>query len=51
MVVDTISTIKSRKILKVLFDPGSTNTMISQKALPKDTIPKVLSNTKKTLAH
>ena len=46
MVIDTISTIKSRKILKVLFDPGSTKTMISRKVLPKDTIPKVLSNTK-----
>ena len=47
MIIDTISTIKSRKILKVLFDPGSTKTMISQKALPSGTIPNVLSNTKK----
>ena len=46
MVINTISTIKSRKLLKVLFDPGSTKTIISQKALTKDTIPKVLANTK-----
>ncbi len=34
MVVDTISAIRSRILLKVLFDPGSTATLISRKCLP-----------------
>ena len=33
MVVDTIGLKKSRVLLKVLLDPGSTNTLISRKAL------------------
>ncbi len=36
MVVDTISTIKSCTLLKVLFDPGSTATLINRKCLPKN---------------
>ena len=35
MVVDTISTVKSRTLLKVLFDPGSTSTLIKRKCLPR----------------
>ncbi len=35
MVVNTISTVKSRTLLKVLFDPGSTSTLISCKCLPR----------------
>jgi hypothetical protein len=35
MVVDTISTVKSRTLLKVLFDLGSTFTLISRKCLPR----------------
>jgi hypothetical protein len=35
MVVDTISTVKSRTLLKVLFDLGSTSTPISCKCLPR----------------
>ena len=35
MVVDTIGLKKSRALLKVLFDPGSTKTMISKKCLPR----------------
>ena len=35
MVVDTISTVRSRVLLKVLFDPGSTATLISRKCLPR----------------
>ena len=35
MVCDTISSVRSRTILKVLFDPGSTVTFISRKCLPR----------------
>ena len=35
MVVNTISTVKSHTLLKVLFDPGSTSTLISRKCLPR----------------
>ena len=35
MVVDTISAVKSCTLLKVLFDPGSTATLINRKCLPK----------------
>ena len=36
MVIDTISSVKSRKILKVLLDSGSTTTLINRKCLPKN---------------
>ena len=39
MVVDTIGLVKSRKLLKVLFDPGSTKTLIKKAALPTAAIP------------
>ena len=42
MVVDTIGVKKSRALLKVLLDPGSTKTLISRKALPKGTMPTAL---------
>jgi len=35
MVVDTIGTVKSRRLLKVLLDSGSTITLINKKCLPK----------------
>ena len=35
MVEDTISAVRSRVLLKVLFDPGSTATLISCKCLPR----------------
>ena len=36
MVVDTISAVKSRRLLKVLLDSGSTMTVINKKCLPKN---------------
>ena len=36
MVVDTISAVKSRRLLKVLLDSGSTMTVIIKKCLPKN---------------
>ena len=47
MVVDTIGLKKSRALLKVLFDPGSTKTLISRKALPKGTKPTALDTIRK----
>ncbi len=35
MVVNTISTVKSRTLLKVLFDPGFSSTLVSRKCLPR----------------
>ena len=35
MVVDTITSVKSRILLKVLLDSGSTTTMINRKCIPK----------------
>ncbi len=35
LVCDTISSVRSRTILKVLFDPGSTITFIARKYLPR----------------
>ncbi len=36
MVVDTMSAVKSRRLLKVLLDSGSTTTLINKKCLPKN---------------
>ena len=36
MVVDTISAVKSRRLLKVLLDSSSTTTLINKKCLPKN---------------
>ena len=47
MVIDTIGTITSQKLLKVLFDPDSTKTMISRKASPKGVLPLKMGNTQK----
>ncbi len=35
MVVDTIGAVKSRKLLKILLDSGSTTTIINKRYLPK----------------
>ena len=39
MVVDTVGLVKSRKLLKVLFDPGSTKTLIKKSAIPAAATP------------
>ncbi len=36
MVVDTISSVKSRILLKILLDSGLTTTMINRKCLPRN---------------
>ena len=52
MVVNTIGLKKSRKLLKVLLDPGSTSTMIHKDAVPKecDLVPLKTSKSVMTLA-
>ncbi len=43
-IVDTISSVRSRTLLKVLSDPGSTSTLISQKCLPRHCKPCAITN-------
>ena len=47
MVVDTIGTKKSRDILKVLLDPGSTKTLINKKSVPRGAKTKTLGSENK----
>ena len=47
MFVDTISSVKSRKLLKVLLDSGSTTTLINQKCLPRHCKPCQISSSRK----
>jgi hypothetical protein len=47
MVVDTISSMKSRMFFKVLLDSGSTTTMINRKCLPRHCQPFKISNSRK----
>ena len=47
MVVDTISVVKSRKLLRVLLDSGSTTTLINKKCLRKHCNPCQISNSRK----
>jgi hypothetical protein len=43
-VVDTIPSVRSRTLLKVLFDPGSTSTLISCKCPPRHCKPCTITN-------
>ena len=49
---NTIGLVRSRKLLKVLFDSGSSGCLIKKSALPKGIVPQELTNAKsfKTLA-
>jgi hypothetical protein len=43
-VVDMISSVRSHTLLKILFDPGSTSTLISHKCLPRHCKPCAITN-------
>jgi hypothetical protein len=47
MVLDTISSVWSRKLLRVLLDSGSTTTMINEKCLPRHCRPCKISSSRK----
>ena len=46
-VVDTIGLVRSRKLLKVLFDPGSTRTLIKKSIVPEKAVPISLGREKR----
>ena len=46
MVVDTIGTVRSRRLLKVLLDSGSTTTLINKKCLPRKCRPCPISQSR-----
>ena len=46
MVVDTIGTVKSRRLLKVLLDSGSTTTLINKRCLPRTCKPCPISQSR-----
>jgi hypothetical protein len=39
MLADTIGTVKSRRLLRVLLDSGSTTTLINKRCLPRKSLP------------
>jgi hypothetical protein len=47
MVVDTISSVRSRRLLKVLLDSGSTTSLINKKCLSRHCKPGEISTSKK----
>jgi hypothetical protein len=46
MVADSIGAVRSRKLLKVLLDSGSTTTLINKKCLPKKCKPSQISQSR-----
>jgi len=46
MVVDTIGAVKSRQLLKILLDSGSTTTLINKRCLPKKCQPCQISQSR-----
>ena len=46
MIADSIGTVRSRKLLKVLLDSGSTATLINKRCLPKKCKPCQISQSK-----
>jgi hypothetical protein len=46
-IVDAISPVRSRTLLKVLFDPESTSTLMSYKCLPRHCKPCTITNKRK----
>jgi hypothetical protein len=46
MVVDTISSVRSRRLLKILLDSGSTTTLVNKKCLPKKCRPCQISQSR-----
>jgi hypothetical protein len=50
MVVDTISSVRSRTLLKVLLDSGSTTTLVHKKCLPRHCKPCKISSSRKVSA-
>jgi hypothetical protein len=46
MVVDTIGAVKSRRLLKILLDSGSTTTLINKRCLPKKCQPCQISQSR-----
>ena len=47
MVVDTISSVRLRRLLRVLLDSGSTATLINKKCLPRHCKPCKISRSRK----
>jgi hypothetical protein len=47
MVVDTISSVRSRTLLRVLLDSGSTTTIINKRCLPKNCKPQEIASSRK----
>jgi hypothetical protein len=46
MVIDTIGTVKSRRLLKILLDSGSTTTLINKRCLPRKCQPCPISQSR-----
>jgi hypothetical protein len=46
MVVDTISSVRSRRLLKILLDSGSTTPLVNKKCLPKKCRPCQISQSR-----